>query len=265
MAGSFVSHFISSFRSVVLAMPAPLSFLSLQSKKDKQLARCVHRMVGRAPANMGLYRLAFKHVSVAKRNRYGLKESNERLEYLGDAVLSTVVAEYLFKKFPFRDEGFLTEIRARIVNRESLNAVARKIGIDQIIEYDTSHRSNYRSHKSINGNTLEALVGAVYLDHGFGFCRRFILNRILKPHFDLSDIVKNNTNFKSVIIEWAQKNNRQIRFEIVDTRGNSHHKEFIAQLFLDDKPICQGSGYSKKKAEQSASEKAIQELEPELG
>lgn len=228
------------------------------------MARCVYQMVGRSPANLGLYRLAFKHVSVAKRNRYGLKESNERLEYLGDAVLSTVVAEHLFKKFPFRDEGFLTEIRARIVNRESLNGVARKMGIDQVIEYDNSHRGNYRSHKSINGNTLEALVGAVYLDHGFGFCRRFVLNKLLIPHFDLSEIIKNNTNYKSMIIEWAQKNNHQIRFEIVDTRGTNHHREFIAELFLDEKPICRGSGYSKKKAEQSASEKAIQELDPEL-
>ncbi|MEM8966482.1 MAG: ribonuclease III [Bacteroidota bacterium] len=258
-----VGRLTSLFRILLLAVP-PLASLFIPDTKDRKVSRRVHQMVGRPPANLGLYRLAFKHVSVAKRNRYGLKESNERLEYLGDAVLSTVVAEYLFKKFPFRDEGFLTEIRARIVNRESLNSVARKIGVDQLVEYDSSHRGGYRAHKSINGNTLEALVGAVYLDHGFSFCRRFVLHRILIPHFDLTDIVKNNTNFKSMIIEWAQKNNHQIRFEIVDTRGTSHQREFIAQLFLNEKPICQGSGYSKKKAEQRASEKAIQELEPEF-
>lgn len=263
MAASVFGRLTSLFRTVALVLPPPLSRVGFPTKKDQKMARCVRQMVGRAPANLGLYRLAFKHVSVAKRNRYGIKESNERLEYLGDAVLSTVVAEYLFKKFPFRTEGFLTEIRARIVNRESLNGVARKMGIDQVIEYDNSHRSNRRSHKSINGNTLEALVGAVYLDQGFGFCRAFIMDKIL-AHFDLSEIVQTNTNYKSMIIEWAQKNNYQVRFEIVDTRGTNHHKEFIAQLFLDDKPICQGSGYSKKKAEQSASEKAIQQLEPEL-
>ncbi|MGB3585645.1 MAG: ribonuclease III [Tunicatimonas sp.] len=263
MTGSFVGRLISSLRTLSLAIP-PLATLVVPNARNRKVSRCVYQMVGRSPANLGLYQLAFKHVSVAKRNRYGLKESNERLEYLGDAVLSTVVAEYLFKKFPFRDEGFLTEIRARIVNRESLNEVARKIGVDQLVEYDSSHRGGYRAHKSINGNTLEALVGAVYLDHGFTFCRRFILNRILIPHFDLSKIVNNNTNYKSMIIEWAQKNNHQVHFEIVDTRGTSHQREFIAQLFLDEKPICQGSGYSKKKAEQRASEKAIQELEPEF-
>ncbi|MEM9830782.1 MAG: ribonuclease III [Bacteroidota bacterium] len=258
-----IGRLTSLFRILLLAIP-PLASLFIPDAKDRKVSRRVYQMVGRPPDNLSLYRLAFKHVSVAKRNRYGLKESNERLEYLGDTVLSTVVAEYLFKKFPFRDEGFLTEIRARIVNRESLNGVARKIGIDQLVEYDSSHRGGYRAHKSINGNTLEALVGAVYLDHGFAFCRRFVLRQILVPHFDLNVIVKNNTNFKSMIIEWAQKNNHQIRFEIIDTRGTSHQREFIAQLFLNEKPICQGSGYSKKKAEQRASENAIQELEPEF-
>ena len=187
---------------------------------------------------------------MAKTNSQGVRESNERLEYLGDAVLGVIVAEYLFKKFPFKDEGFLTEIRSRIVNRESLNQVARKLGISDLVKVEEGGKSGRRSrlsHKSIGGNTLEALIGAVYLDKGFRASRHFILKKILIPHFDMSSIIENDTNYKSKVIEWAQKHNREIRYEIVETRGGNQYKEFITQLLLDDEPISTGSGYSKKK------------------
>ena len=202
-------------------------------------------------------------MSVAKTNSQGVRESNERLEYLGDAVLGVVVAEFLFKKFPFKDEGFLTEIRSRIVNRESLNQVARKLGISDLVQVEEGAKSKRRSrlsHKSIGGNTLEALVGAVYLDKGFRAARQFILKKILIPHFDLSAIIENDTNYKSKVIEWAQKHNREIRYEIVETRGGNQYKEFVTQLLIDNEPISTGSGYSKKKSEQSASEKALSVL-----
>ncbi len=236
-----------------------------QAVNDKRLIQAIKSIVGSSPLNLELYRLATKHVSVAEKNMFGLRESNERLEFLGDAVLSTVIADYLFKKYPYKDEGFLTDIRSRIVNRESLNAVARKIGVSGIIEYDQSNLQpagkSKLSHKSIDGDTLEALVGAVYLDKGFSYCSSFILRRILLPHFDLDTIVNTNTNYKSTIIEWAQKTNREIRFEIVDIRGEKQFKEFISQIFIDEQPICSGSGYSKKKAEQSASQKALDILD----
>ena len=271
----------------------PVSFFTFLtgSSSDKQLGRSIRRITGRYPSNLALYRLATRHVSAAKKNSQGVRESNERLEYLGDAVLGVIVAEYLFKKFPFKDEGFLTEIRSRIVNRESLNQVARKLGVSDLVQIEgggrrsegprsqdlssdkksgkgkpapTHHRNaSHRnaghrlSYKSLGGNTLEALIGAVYLDKGFEATRRFILRKILIPHFDLSAVIKNDTNYKSKVIEWAQKNNREIRYEIVETRGGSQYKEFITQLLLDDKPISTGSGYSKKKSEQSASEKAL--------
>ena len=233
--------------------------------REKRLMHAIKHIVGTPPRNIELYKLATKHVSVAEKNTYGLRESNERLEFLGDAVLGTVVADFLFKKYPYKDEGFLTDIRSRIVNREALNALARKIGVRAIIEFDQhslySGSKSKLSHKSIDGDTLEALVGAVYLDRGFMFCKNFILHRLLFPHFDLDQIVTNNTNYKSTIIEWAQKSNREVRFEIVDTRGNKQFKEFIAQILLDEQPICTGSGYSKKKAEQSASRKALDLLD----
>ena len=149
-----------------------------QSQKNKRLISAVNTIVGRKPINLDIYELATKHASVAKTLKSGFRESNERLEYLGDAVLGTVIAEFLFKKYPLKDEGFLTEIRSRIVNRESLNNLGKKIGLDVLIEYD-ANRKNSLSHRSIHGDTLEALVGAVYLDRGFRFCRKFIINKLL--------------------------------------------------------------------------------------
>jgi ribonuclease III len=231
-------------------------------EKDKRLIQAIKTIVGSRPFNLEIYRLATQHISVAKETN-GIKESNERLEFLGDAILGSVVAEYLFNKYPYRDEGFLTDIRSRIVSRESLNRLARKIGITSIIEYERNGRGGgfgSISHKSINGDTLEALIGAVYLDKGFWACRTFILKRLVLPHFDLDEVVKSNPNHKSRIIEWAQKNNKEIRFETSCTDENAQIKEFIAQVFIDDEPVCFGSGYSKKKAEQNASEKSCELL-----
>ena len=175
-----------------------------QSPKNKRLISAVKTIVGKKPINVEIFELATRHASAAKTLKSGFRESNERLEYLGDAVLGTVIAEFLFKKYPFKDEGFLTEIRSRIVNRESLNDLGKKIGLDVLIEYD-ANRKNSLSHRSIHGDTLEALVGAVYLDRGFRFCRKFVIKKLLLPYFDLDQIVKNNPNNKSLIIEWAQK------------------------------------------------------------
>lgn len=217
-------------------------------------------MLGTKPGNLNVYRLAFMHTSASKgTNHNGFRDSNERLEYLGDAVLGMVVAEYLFKKFPYKDEGFLTEIRSRIVNRESLNQVARKIGVDKLIEFDANRRT-VLSRTSMYGDALEAFVGAVYLDKGFEFTRKFILKRLISNHFDLDSVVQSNTNFKSLIIEWAQREGKEVRFEVTE-QGNMHNKEFTASLMVNDELLTVGNGFSKKKAEQSASEKACEVLE----
>lgn len=229
------------------------------SSKDKRLITAIETIVGSKPFNLELYRLVTQHTSVAKESAHGIKESNERLEYLGDAVLGSVVAEYLFKKFPFKDEGFLTEMRSRIVNRESLNNLARKIGVDKIVEVDVNRR-NVLSHKSIHGDTLEALVGAVYLDRGFKFCRRFILKKLIGPHFNINELMKTTTNYKSKIIEWAQRENHDLQFEIVEVKNKKHYKEFTAQVILDGDPLKKGTGLSKKKAEQAAAAASCERL-----
>jgi ribonuclease III len=234
-------------------------FKSLNSDKEKKFSNSIAQIVGQAPFNIDLYKLAISHTSVAKETPLGTKSSNERLEYLGDAILGAVVAEYLFKKFPYKSEGFLTEIRSRIVNRESLNRVGKKIGLNKIVEYNSGRNSGH-SHKSLYGDALEALVGAVYLDKGFKPCKKFILYKIIQPHFDLEEIIEVNLNFKSSLIEWAQKDNKAIKFIIINEIGHTHQKEFTAQVVIDEKPISTGKGHSKKKAEQAAAEKACEEL-----
>jgi ribonuclease III len=229
------------------------------SKDDKYLARTIKQILGIRPLNINLYRLATKHSSVAKENIGGIKESNERLEYLGDAILSSVVADYLFKRFPYKEEGFLTEIRSRIVSRDSLNLLGKKIGLEQIIAYYDSGR-HLQGYKSLLGDTLEALIGAVYLDKGYVRCKKFILNKLLFPYLDIDNIIDNNPNFKSRIIEWAHRNNKTIRFMILDVVESRHYKEFIAQVSIDDKPMGKGSGYSKKSAEQEAAARTCEAL-----
>ena len=201
-----------------------------------------------------------KHTSVAEESVNGVKESNERLEYLGDAILGAVIAEYLFKKFPYKDEGFLTEIRARIVNRESLNLLAIKIGLKELVEFDNQRKKSVMSHKSLYGDAMEAFIGAYYLDRGFKSCRKFILEKLIKRYFDISEVLETPINFKSRIIEWSQKNDQNIKFETVSQEGAKHRKQFTIQLTVNEEVVAKGYGYSKKKAQQDAARRACESL-----
>lgn len=219
----------------------------LFKKQDSEtllFKQTIKGILGATPKNLTVYQLAFKHSSLSE-------ESNERLEFLGDAILGAIVADYLFKKYPFKDEGFLTEIRSRIVKRDSLNTLALKLGFDKIIKF---HKGG-GSYRSIYGNALEAFIGAVYLDQGYKFTYTFIVNQLISPHLNIKDIVENNRNFKSILIEWCQKNDKKISFSIANEEGENHKKEFTANAFIDNEIVGTGKGYSKKKAEQSAAEK----------
>ena len=230
-----------------------VNLLKPKSKRDTELANSFLHYFGIRPLNLEIYKLAIQHSSTASENIGGVKDSYERLEYLGDAVLNTIVADFLFKKYPFKSEGFLTDIRSRIVSRDSLNKIGRKLGIDQIVNYNTSTRHS-TAYKSITGDALEAIIGAVYLDRGYDFTKRFIIRKFLFPNLDLESIIKTNPNFKSKIIEWAHRNNESVRFEILEIKNNKHFKEFIAQVMIGDKPVGKGTGLSKKRAEQDAAE-----------
>ncbi|AII51195.1 hypothetical protein N008_04265 [Hymenobacter sp. APR13] len=227
---------------------------------DKAFRQAIATVTGRTPQNVRLYHLAFTHSSVVKQQpTTGRHQSNERLEFLGDAVLGTVVAEYLFRKFPYEQEGFLTEMRSRIVNRESLNGLALKLGLDKLVQLDPGQGRAARS-RSVNGNALEALVGAVYLDQGYKAARKFVLSRLVKPYVDVKSLTETTANFKSKLIEWAQRNGKAIRYDLNGEARPGGVMEFTASVVLDDEVVATGMGLSKKQAEQLAAERALAAL-----
>ncbi|MEQ9468370.1 MAG: ribonuclease III [Ekhidna sp.] len=235
------------------SFPKRLSGRLLNSfKSEKKLRQSFRLITGRSPINLALYQQAMRHSSVASTNNRGIKNSYERLEYLGDAILGMIIAEYLYLTYPFKEEGFLTEVRAKIVNRESLNRLGQKIGLKELVQYQQSSRA----HRSVYGDCMEALIGAVYLDHGFKFCKRFVMRKLIRPHYDLDELISTTTNFKSRLLEWSQKENKDLRFEIIDEED----RKFTAQVFLNDAPMAKGFGFSKKKAEQDAAQKTYEQL-----
>lgn len=234
-----------------------IQFLFL-GKKDKRLASSIKIMLGSRPFNLFLYKLSLTPAGLGEETTKGFRISNERLEYLGDAILGSVVAEYLFLKYPYRDEGFLTETRSKLVNRENLNQTGIKIGLRKILTMEIGDRS-FIGNKSLFGDILEAFIGAIYMDKGYVFTRSFILNRILL-HMDLDGMIATTTNYKSKIIEWSQKSNKQIEYQVLTINGNQRFKEFVVALQVENEQIAQGKGSTKKKAEQEASKNACEIL-----
>ena len=226
---------------------------STQYFQDKKLRQALRTMTGLTPGNLKLYKLALQHRSVQNG-----EASNERLEFLGDAVLSLIIGEYLFKKYPYKEEGFLTEIRSRIVNRASLGRLAKKIGIHTLLKYDNS--VTQRGGRFIYGNALEAIIGAVYLDKGYKGCQRFVLNQLLRLYVDLEDLIHNDTNYKSQLVTWANRNRQKVQFEITAAEQVQGRKEFTAHAILDGQVVGQAQGSNKKQAEQNAALVALKAL-----
>ncbi|MCU0415909.1 MAG: ribonuclease III [Cytophagaceae bacterium] len=227
--------------------------------ENKDFALKVYHITGIPPTNLSLYQLAVKHSSVAEDSTiHGIKDSYERLEFLGDSILGAVVAEYLFKKYPFKDEGFLTEIRSRIVNREVLNQVGKELGLLELVQY--SGRFGNQSHKSLLGDVVEAVTGAIYLDKGFLAAKHFILNKIVLNSIDIDTIILQNKNFKSILLEWCQKENKKLDFVLVKEAGHRHQKVFTSKVVIDGEDFMEGVGFSKKKSEQAAAERTCTSL-----
>ena len=220
--------------------------------KDKPLSEFIKNVFGFYPRNISLYQLAFTHKSASENTVGAFRLSNERLEYLGDAILSAVVADYLFRLFPTKSEGFLTEMRSRIVSRSSLNKLSQNLGFEQVIHYSHDHHSTF---KSLGGNTFEAFVGALYLDRGYNFTKHILLNRIIKVHIDLEQLEQTDVNFKSKLLEWSQKEKHRVVFKIVNEKNTNHGRLYQVVAVIDDKEYAQGADYSIKGSEQLAAEK----------
>ncbi len=227
--------------------------------QEKKFRGQLRNLLGFWPGNILLYSKAFTHSSAANQTKPNEtpRESYERLEFLGDAVLSSVIADYLFKKFPFKDEGFLTKMRSRIVSRHSLGKLAVKFGVDRFIvaESGLAGRSN-----SLNGDVFEALIGAIYIDKGYPFTSKFINENILRYHMDIDEIEANDNDFKSKLIEWAQKGRKELRFNVVEETGAGQFKTYTIEITIDGIPSGRSIHPSKKRAEQEAAGICIAEL-----
>jgi ribonuclease-3 len=224
------------------------------SKSVRLYNRQLSNILGFSPGNMNIYTTALSHRSV----REGTDQNNERLEYLGDAVLSGIVADYLFMRYPYKGEGYLTEMRSKMVNRQTLNEIALKMGIKKVTIYNKSDNSLKVSQ--IFGNTLEALVGAIYLDKGYNRTKRWIFKRIITPHMFMEDLENLEINHKNKLYGWANKNGKVLEFETLDERMEKGRRLFRVGAVVDGELISEGKAYNKKDASQIAAQVAVDKL-----
>ena len=226
--------------------------------RDRESYLCFYRILGFYPRNIQLYEQALLHKSSSVRSDKGRPLNNERLEFLGDAILDAIVGDIVYKRFEGKREGFLTNTRSKIVQRETLNKLAVEIGLDKLIKYST--RSS--SHNSyMYGNAFEAFIGAIYLDQGYERCKQFMEQRIINRYIDLDKISRKEVNFKSKLIEWSQKNKLEISFDLIESfTDNDGNPVFQTGVTLSDTQIGVGIGYSKKESQQSAAKMAIKKL-----
>lgn len=225
-----------------------------QQKELTAFEKQLQDMLGIVPGNIQLYRNALSHRSVKETP----DENNERLEYLGDAVLSAVIADYLFKRYPYKGEGFLTEMRSKMVNRQQLNDIALKMGLRKLTFYNKF--DNALKGSQIFGNTLEALVGAVYLDKGYVKTQNWVLKQIVIPHLFVEDLELIDINLKNKLIGWANKNGKTITFELAEEKLEGNRRVFTMNAVLDGEVFTQGRGSNKKDASQVAAQIAVEKL-----
>ncbi len=220
--------------------------------KDRELARRLKSLLGFTPVYLQLFKLAFYHKSTFSNGDYAIS-NNERLEFLGDAVLSTIVGEYLFKKYPNSDEGFLTKMRSKIVKRNSLDEIGDKMGLDMYL----SSYNQTKLSKSMLGNSLEALVGAIYIELGYEKTRKYVINRILRKYLNIHELEMYDDNFKSQLLEWCQKSGHQIDYKVLTKYKSDKRDKFKVAVYVDNKKVGTADDFNKKSAEQMASERAM--------
>ncbi len=234
-----------------------LDEIRLLFRKDKESYLCFYKMLGFYPRNIEIYQQALLHKSSSVKAK-GRLLNNERLEFLGDAILDAVVADIVYKRFEGKREGFLTNTRSKIVQRETLNRIAVQIGLDKLIKY-TTRQSSHNSYMC--GNAFEALVGAIYLDRGYETCKFFMEERIIKPYLNLDKLSRKEVNFKSKLIEWGQKNRFLIEFNLLEQSvDEDQNPVFETQVVVEQTPAGQGKGYSKKESQQEAAHETLNKI-----
>ncbi|MCF6167640.1 ribonuclease III [Lutibacter sp.] len=233
-----------------------------RSKKEDIFYIELKKLLGFTPKNLQYYQKAFIHRSIKEIDKKtGLTINYERLEFLGDAMLSAIIAAHLFREVPTGDEGYLTQMRSKIVSREHLNELGRDLGL---LHFVRSNISRSKFGDNIHGNVFEALVGAIYLDKGYKYCEKFIYKRVIAPYVDVPKLEGKITSYKSLFIEWCQKQKKEFFYDVYEDTGNDSIKHFSVKLILNDKVIAKGRATSKKKAEEIASKRAYFAFQNEI-
>lgn len=246
-----------------MALKKLLSLLNQNNNKsDKGFKNWIKTTTGYSPKNISLYQQAFFHSSISVK-RSGTVVSNERLEFLGDALLGAIVADYLFEMFPYKDEGFLTQLRSKIVNGQSLKELALKFGFNHFLK--ASLTKDEKTKSSAYGDAFEAFIGAVYLDIGFIKTKKFIISRIIKMHVDLDSLVNTNQDYKSQLQIFCQKNKYTLEYKLLSEDRLGSSKMYVIEVYVNDKPYTRFENYSKRIAEQKAAQLTLEELQKEIG
>lgn len=230
------------------------NILNSRSKRNGNFFIQIKNIVGYKPSNMGYYEKAFTHRSMNIRDKDGTPINYERLEFVGDAMLSAVIASHLFNEVPEGDEGYLTKMRSKIVSREHLNELGKELNLIDLVESKIPV-DNFGNN--IHGNLFEALVGAIYLDKGYSYCEKFIYDRIIIPHVDIEQLEGKVISYKSLLIEWCQKEKKTFDYHVYEDTGNDELRHFSVKLSVSNKIVAKARATSKKKAEEKASKRAF--------
>lgn len=250
--------YFQEIRRIIVVLRNQIDKIRLLFRKDRESYLCFYKILGFFPRNIQVYQQALLHKSISLRSDKGRPINNERLEFLGDAILDAIVGDIVFKHFEGRREGFLTNTRSKIVQRETLNKLAVEIGLDKLVKYST--RSS--SHNSyMYGNAFEAFIGAIYLDQGYDRCMEFMVKKIFKNHINLDKMSRKEVNFKSKLIEWSQKNKMEVSFELIEQFLDADYNPmFHTEVRIEGVSAGTGTGYSKKESQQNAAQMTLKKI-----
>jgi ribonuclease-3 len=231
------------------------------SNEDAELYNDLKKLLDFSPKKINQYKKAFTHRSVQIRDKKGIPINYERLEFLGDSILGSVISSYLYKKVPKGSEGYLTQMRSKIVSRKHLNELGKDLGL---IRFVKSNIDQTNVGENIHGNIFEALIGAIYLDKGYNFCQKFIYSKVIVPYVDIEKLEGKITSYKGLIIEWCQKKKKKYSFETYEDSGNETVKHFSVKISIDGEQVAKGRATSKKKAEEQASKRVYYTFQDQI-
>lgn len=242
-------------------MSFPYNIFNSHSKEDGDFLLGVKAILGFKPKNLQIYRKAFLHRSVNLKDADGIPMNYERLEFLGDSMLGTIISKYLYNEVPEGDEGYLTKMRSKIVSREHLNELGKDL---ELINFVESRIPKTHFGDNIHGNVFEALVGAIYLDRGYKYCETFITKKVINPYVDIEQLEGKVISYKSLVIEWCQKQKKSFKYNVYEDTGNDELKHFAVKLSIDNNIVAKARATSKKKAEERASKRAYFALQNKM-